>query len=69
METCGFDVAWVGHCKKEKPCNEHKNEKCRCGSPAIKQCDNTIISFVCGTNLCGSCKCDICKTSNYFYNG
>lgn len=58
-EGCQFLVAWVGYCGKgtDKLCAEHKQEKCRCGKQAWRQCDNAG-SLVCGAPLCGSCFCN-----------
>lgn len=55
---CGFDEAWIGLCKvPAKLCTKHQNKRCRCGGKAIRSCDATIGAFVCGTYLCGQCRC------------
>lgn len=57
---CNFNQAWAGHCNKEcddEFCEDHKKIKCKiCGGQAVKTCKETF-QFVCGTPLCGKCKC------------
>ena len=56
IEICNFDKAWIGNCKNEKPCPDHKNLKCcSCGEPATKECAETG-QFVCGFPLCDNCE-------------
>ena len=60
---CGFDMAWVGNCKKpvvegETACRDHINIKCGCGKQATRDCEHTIGAFICGRNLCDSCRCN-----------
>ena len=54
-EVCGFDIAWVGICKDEKPCIKHSHLKCSsCGSPATRTC--TSVGLIdCTDNLCNNC--------------
>ena len=53
---CGFNVAWVGKCKSEKPCSVHKDLICSsCGNPATHECGETG-QFVCGSNHCDDCE-------------
>lgn len=61
METCNFELAWMGKCKEPVTtnsmfCKKHKNEKCvSCGKPATHTCSETG-QFVCGFSLCDNCE-------------
>lgn len=63
MNQCQFDISWVGRCKKDVEensdyCSEHKDVKCQnCGKQATHDCEDTILGFVCGRLLCGTCRC------------
>ncbi len=53
QEQCGYEQQWVGPCKNEKPCPDHKDKKCwECGKPATKECG------FCGFLVCGMPECD-----------
>jgi hypothetical protein len=55
-DKCGFNMAWVGHCKNTIPCEDHKDLVCEsCGAPATHDCAETG-QFVCGTPLCDECE-------------
>lgn len=57
MSKCGYGIAWVGDCKNENPCKEHKDIKCfRCKNKATRECCATM-QFVCGAPICSNCKC------------
>lgn len=60
VHLCGFDEAWIGHCKVAvaaagEYCGKHSQEKCRCGLQATGNCDATIGPMVCGIPTCGRC--------------
>lgn len=55
-EVCGFDEAWIGKCKHEKPCAKHDGLICvSCGNPATHSCYETG-QFVCGFPVCDDCE-------------
>lgn len=59
IQSCKFDLAWIGPCKKETSgrfCDDHAKEKCWCGEQAVRQCD-VAGSFVCGSPICGDHQC------------
>lgn len=61
METCKFDIAWVGRCNKQpvalgEMCEKHSGKKCTsCGAQATQECAETG-QFVCGALLCDDCE-------------
>lgn len=61
MSACVRDVSWVGVCGRSAEgdpplCPKHADDKCWCGSPAVKDCEVTG-SFVCGRPLCAEHEC------------
>jgi len=60
METCKFQIAWVGQCKEPAVengmCEKHSKIKCvSCGAQATRECSETG-QFVCGAPLCDDCE-------------
>ncbi len=51
-EMCGFLEAWIGRCRRDRPCDKHINQRCwKCGEQAVRNC-NHAVSLVCGMPEC-----------------
>lgn len=65
METCKFQLAWIGKCKNPANslgfCTDHIGERCvSCGQQATHQCSETGFG-VCGASLCDQCSHTLCE--------
>lgn len=61
---CVFDMCWVGRCSGtagfgayEEFCEKHAAVVCHCGQQAVKDCEQTMGAFVCGSPSCAHHRC------------